>query len=1016
MDHNVIQFIGASCGQHGPYTFYKAFKYRKHGVNRIVTLGEFFFVKLWIDSDLLCIGELQLLWIDKNSEQVLASLRLYFLPENTPEGRMDHGEDEVLAIAEKVVLRVEDLVTWITVDAEWTWGRLGKSCKQIKEPPDGEAQEVGPVSLSESSLDFSDVEKEKQILKNESDDDLGPSVVILSYPKYCRYRAMMKRLEGVEDEFLKYNIVKALGGFSFGAENTRVMFCKDTFEYPDLEGHELLCNHLAPKLKGRPRGKRKKRSVSPGSESNESECSVVTSFTAKSKLSSEPGHNKNGYCLEASAPRRSTRSSDNSESKEFLKKLTAFMKMKRTPLGRTPCLGSKEIDLHDFYTKVQKMGGYDSVTSNRIWKNISDDMSGQQNSSAATVIKRHYERFLLPYERHIRGEEYKPLPVSERRRLKSKSANNATRSEVDDETDRDVPLCSTSNDKSPSPKSTASQNSKETIGNSKQEPKISSLRSVRVKPERQKDKFAKVVKMEEINSDKEIQDVIKLENRSSTVITNIAKEECKEEEKLSVKIENSTIDEKPSTQLDDSSTVEYKENDISNEIKDCCKNKDLVIEPCNSTSPDENDQKVPSLEDIKQESSRLIDELRKEKLDILKEGGLEVTPVCSVSNTITNNDVKDPFIPSTPVHTSKSSRKDTRQISAQGVPVKHLSINVPQSLNISKVTVPSATKNTSKLLNVYPFPEKTDSTTPPKVVQSKSIYSYSEKTVYGNPKDFLLNSYTVHTPKAPVNLMKPTGGDLLDLTVASPQKPFFDTRIPSVPSTATSSFNFNTSKNVVKAANLPIFEGRKLGSNLEITLVDSKDKVPSSFSREPDTSSRLKNTDYSLYQIPNKQMGMENSNSYKIKKCNENGDYIKPSTSSGNNRNKRCREENNQTNHTSSTNKRPSMKVESNNTAYKASAETASAAKYFPQGVQFPHYLSQFYESNKGVNPYFPMIDPLLYSAALQSLYPQTSSPLLQFTSQEQLKLYTELMAQQSRAPYPFMLPTDEEFSNNNKK
>jgi hypothetical protein len=40
----------------------------------------------------LCIGELQLLWSDKNSDQVLASLRLYFLPENTPEGRMDHGE------------------------------------------------------------------------------------------------------------------------------------------------------------------------------------------------------------------------------------------------------------------------------------------------------------------------------------------------------------------------------------------------------------------------------------------------------------------------------------------------------------------------------------------------------------------------------------------------------------------------------------------------------------------------------------------------------------------------------------------------------------------------------------------------------------------------------------------------------------------------------------------------------------------------------------------------------------
>ncbi|XP_047002305.1 AT-rich interactive domain-containing protein 5B-like [Schistocerca americana] len=93
MDNNKIQLIGAPCGHHGPYTFYKAFKYNKNGKCRILALSDFFFVKLWSDSDLMSIGELQLLWMDKNSEQVLASLRLYFLPENTPEGRSDdHGE------------------------------------------------------------------------------------------------------------------------------------------------------------------------------------------------------------------------------------------------------------------------------------------------------------------------------------------------------------------------------------------------------------------------------------------------------------------------------------------------------------------------------------------------------------------------------------------------------------------------------------------------------------------------------------------------------------------------------------------------------------------------------------------------------------------------------------------------------------------------------------------------------------------------------------------------------------
>ncbi|GBP64178.1 AT-rich interactive domain-containing protein 5B [Eumeta japonica] len=37
-------------------------------------------------------GELQLLWTDRVSDQTLVSLRLYFLPENTPEGRNLHGE------------------------------------------------------------------------------------------------------------------------------------------------------------------------------------------------------------------------------------------------------------------------------------------------------------------------------------------------------------------------------------------------------------------------------------------------------------------------------------------------------------------------------------------------------------------------------------------------------------------------------------------------------------------------------------------------------------------------------------------------------------------------------------------------------------------------------------------------------------------------------------------------------------------------------------------------------------
>lgn len=86
-----FQLLGGACFSHGPYTFYKAVRI---GNGRVLRLGSFFLTKLWSDADLVSIGELQLLWMDsRGPNQPLASLRLYFLPENTPDGRRDtHGE------------------------------------------------------------------------------------------------------------------------------------------------------------------------------------------------------------------------------------------------------------------------------------------------------------------------------------------------------------------------------------------------------------------------------------------------------------------------------------------------------------------------------------------------------------------------------------------------------------------------------------------------------------------------------------------------------------------------------------------------------------------------------------------------------------------------------------------------------------------------------------------------------------------------------------------------------------
>lgn len=117
-------------------------------------------------------------------------------------------------------------------------------------------------------------------------------------------------------------------------------------------------------------------------------------------------------CNSTTSPRRSTRSTENVEERDFLNKLHAHMKSHRTPIGRVPSIGYKEseiiiswtlsrkyklfflVDLFQFFKRVQKLGGYDNCTANRMWKTIFDELGGHHNStSAATIMRRHYERY-----------------------------------------------------------------------------------------------------------------------------------------------------------------------------------------------------------------------------------------------------------------------------------------------------------------------------------------------------------------------------------------------------------------------------------------------------------------------------------------------------------------------------------------------------------------------------------------------------------------------------------------------
>ncbi|KAM9393816.1 AT-rich interactive domain-containing protein 5A [Pholidichthys leucotaenia] len=105
------------------------------------------------------------------------------------------------------------------------------------------------------------------------------------------------------------------------------------------------------------------------------------------------------------------------EEKAFVSRLHAFMKDKGAPIERIPHLGFKQINLWRIYKAVDKLGGYDSVTARRLWKKVYDELGGSPGStSAATCTRRHYERLVLRFERHIKGEEDKPLPLSKPRK------------------------------------------------------------------------------------------------------------------------------------------------------------------------------------------------------------------------------------------------------------------------------------------------------------------------------------------------------------------------------------------------------------------------------------------------------------------------------------------------------------------------------------------------------------------------------------------------------------------------
>ncbi|KAG7515346.1 AT-rich interactive domain-containing protein 5B-like [Solea senegalensis] len=389
MEHNEIQWSGAPSCQRGSFVFYKSVSSRSgpDGPVQVWNLGEFYFVRCG-PEDPVCIAEVTLLWEEQTQCHLLASARLYFLPEDTPKGRArEHGEDEVVAVSRRMVLRVDDLVRWSC--ASWSSG--------VKQPPCGANGLIKPPQSSSDSNNNNNnnlQDKKSKPLKDKN----HQSVRVLSYPQYCRFRSLQRRIQdGATGPRLQDPHLLALGAVKV-PPHTRLMYCRDTFNHPTLESSaafswQFRCPSLS--LRGRPRKRR-------GCDGKDSPMSGSQSEAWIDRMKENVMGSVEFGCESSWLP--------HPEEQLFLDQLFSFMDRSGSPILKVPNLGFKKIDLFLMFSVVKRLGGHKKVTADRLWKVVYNELGGCPGStSAATCTRRHYERLILPYEEHLRtgGTEFK---------------------------------------------------------------------------------------------------------------------------------------------------------------------------------------------------------------------------------------------------------------------------------------------------------------------------------------------------------------------------------------------------------------------------------------------------------------------------------------------------------------------------------------------------------------------------------------------------------------------------------
>lgn len=410
----------------------------------------------------------------------------------------------------------------------------------------------------------------------------------------------------------------------------------------------------------------------------------------------------------------------------------------------------------------------------------------------------------------------------------------------------------------------------------------------------------------------------------------------------------------------------------------------------------------------------IIPEVKKGKLDILKEGGLEVTPV----KTMASSEIRDnrPSV----IHQALTNIQITDKQSMP--PPAVISATLIKRVNhvYNNKTIPFAKEISSSKLHVNGLKNSV-------LLLNSSIFTPNNKIVYGDP----YRERILHPPPERLNSIAKQTGDILDLSMKKQdlsvgnhdlsmksedlslkhqQKPTLEiVRVPSLQSnTLDTTIRDLTNNNIYDKSPLQLLDGRKVGSNLEITLVDPNKNQnnllfkPNAYFDNNRNNCDIKNAykrPLNEKSLPNKQPRLEeNGRSRPMKSyypVRENGSKPEVIVSSPyNNQN------------------RNPMPPPNNTVLSKNVPPTLQSpiSKNYPLGPSYlPNYLSQVSPStNKVVPPYMPMMDPLHFYA-LQGIYPPNHlasiSSLL--PTPEQIKFYTDLLTHNSRVRFPFPFTQD---------